>query len=160
MKHLEPVLDGLLLLLSVALILRLYTAQHPPIVELATQQDAPHILHEPHAAEQLLPLRLSTVGGYITVEDLIRHLHEHPDLLTSDATTLLKEMEQTQQQILATEEEMQATELRLNQMALEIYDGLSEEEKFKIRHSRNIDSVNGVEAKYWRTLIESAESTP
>lgn len=160
MKHLESILDGLLLILSMTLILRLYTAQSPPIVELATQQDAPHVLHEPQAAERLLPLRLSTVGGYITVEDLIRHLHEHPELLTSDATTLLKEMEQTQQQILATEEEMQATELRLNKMALEIYDGLSDQEKFKIRYSRNIDSVNGVEAKYWRTLIESAESTP
>lgn len=160
MKQVEPILDGLLLLLSIALVVRLYGTQQTPIIELATQNDAPHVLHEPHAAERLLPLRLSALGGYITVEDLIRHLHEHPELLTSEAINLLKEMERTQQQILETEEQVQAIELQLNQLALTIYDGLSEQERFNIRQSRNIDSVNGIEAKYWRTLIESVESTP
>ena len=160
MKNLESILDGLLLLLSLALLVRLYTTQQDAIVELATSEDPPHVLHESNAAERLLPVRLSTVGGYITVEDLIRHLHEHPKSLSTETIALLKDMEETQQHILETEEQIQTIEMRLNELALDVYDGLSDHERFNIRQSRNLDSVNGIEAKYWRTLIEQAEATP
>ena len=69
-------------------------------------------------------------------------------------------MEETQQHILETEEQIQTIEMRLNELALDVYDGLSDHERFNIRQSRNLDSVNGIEAKYWRTLIEQAEATP
>ena len=158
MSKWETWLDGLLFLLSVGLAFRLYNVSKSPILEMATIQDPPHILHGPDSAQRLLPLRLRTVGGYITVEDIIRYLHEHPTKLNQEATNILKQMEQTQQQILQTEEDVQEIERQLNKLALDIYDGLADSEKLQLRINRNLDSVNGVEAKYWRELIERAES--
>ena len=66
----------------------------------------------------------------------------------------------TQQALLRNEESLQRIELELNRTALELYDGLSQEEQTRIRSRRNTDSVEGVEAQYWRELLKQIETNP
>ena len=82
---------------------------------------SPHVLREPNAAERLLPVRLSTVGGYITVEDLIRHLHEHPESLSTE-TCFIKRYGGDSAAHFRNKEQIQTIEMRLDELALDTMD--------------------------------------
>ena len=124
---------------------------------LFTDEDTIESLHRPNAVQQ----RIDQLGPSITVEDVIRKLHAKPELLRStEGKQLFEEMIETQQALLHNEESLQRIELQLNRTALELYDSLSVEEQTRIRSRRNTDSVEGVEAQYWRELLEQSEVNP
>ena len=101
------------------------------------------------------------IRSYDYGEDIIRELHAHPEYLQSDRSKqLFKEMQQTQQALLDNEESLQQVELELNRIALDIFNSLPSAEQARIRSRRNTDSVEGVEAQYWREVLKQAENTP
>ena len=159
MKRLELSIDAVLCLLAVTLCFRLLTPSSS-LIEIATEAENPRTLHHPDSSKTLLPIRLQAVGQYITVEDLIRYLEHHPDMVrqNSQAVALLQRMLDRQSDILKTEEEIQAIEQILNQTALKLYEELSESEKQILRSQRNVDSVEGIEAVYWKSLLEELET--
>ena len=124
------------------------------------QGNSPNELHHPDSPKTILPIRLQTVGQYVTVKDLIRYLDDHPEIVQKDKQIVapLQRMIDRQSQILKTEEDIQSIERVLNETTLQLYDQLSESEKQQLRLHRNIDSVEGVEAEYWKTLLDNLES--
>jgi hypothetical protein len=142
------------ILLALALLVRWYTVPSPPIYTLFTNEDTIENLHRPNAVQQ----RIEQLGPSITVEDIIRKLHAEPELLRStEGKELFQEMLQTQQELLRNEEALQRVELELNRTTLKLYDNLSPEDQTRIRSRRNTDSVEGIEAQYWRELLEQVE---
>ena len=120
---------------------------------LFTDGDTIDSFHRPNAVQQ----RIDQLGPSVTVEDIIRKLHAEPELVSSaEGTQLFKEMLETQQALLRNEEALQRIELELNRTALKLFDGLSPEEQARIRSRRNTDSVEGVEAQYWRSFLNKS----
>lgn len=149
-------LEVLNILLALGLLIRWWMPS-VSIYTLFTDEDTIENLHRPNAVQQ----RIDQLGPSITVEDVIRKLHAEPELLHSaDGKQLFQEMLETQQALLRNEESLQRIELELNRTALELYDSLSSEEQTRIRSRRNTDSVEGVEAQYWRELLEQVEANP
>ena len=149
-------LEVLNILLALGLLIRWWMPS-TSMYTLFTAEDTIESLHRPNAVQQ----RINQLGPSITVEDVIRKLHAEPELLHStDEKQLFQEMLGTQQALLRNEESLQRIELELNRLALKLYDGLSQEEQARIRSRRNIDSVEGVEAQYWRELLEQVETNP
>ena len=145
------------ILLAVGLLLRWYLNSGPSIHTLFTEADTIENLHTPGAVQQ----RIENLGPTITVEDIVRELHAHPEQLQSAGSKqLFKEMQQTQQALLDNEESLQQVELELNRIALEIFNNLPSAEQARIRSRRNTDSVEGVEAQYWKEVLKQAEDTP
>ena len=145
------------ILLAVGLLLRWYLGSGPSIHTLFTEVDTIENLHTPGAVQQ----RIEILGPTITVEDIIRELHAHPEHLQSDRSKqLFKEMQQTQQALLDNEDSLQQVELELNRIALDIFNSLPSAEQAHIRSRRNTDSVEGVEAQYWKEVLKQAENTP
>ena len=127
------------------------------VYTLFTDGDTIDDLHRPNAVQQ----RIEQLGPAITVEDVVRKLHAEPALLKSaEGKQLFQEMLDTQQTLLRNEESLQQIELKLNRTALELYDSLSTAEQTRIRSRRNTDSVEGVEAQYWRELFNQIETNP
>ena len=159
MKRLELILDAVLILLAIALCFRMLPSNNP-LIEIATEANSPNELHQPDSAKAILPVRLQTVGQYVTVEDLIRYLEDHPEIVEKDKqiVALLQRMIDRQSQILKTEEDIQAIERVLNETTLQLYEQLTDSEKQQLRIQRNVDSVEGVEAEYWKSLLEKVES--
>ena len=149
-------LEILNILLALGLLIRWWMPS-ASMYTLFTAEDTIESLHRPNAVQQ----RIDQLGPSITVEDVIRKLHAEPELLDStDGKQLFQEMLGTQQALLRNEKSLQRIELELNRLALKLYDGLSQEEQARIRSRRNTDSVEGVEAQYWRELLEQTETSP
>lgn len=145
------------ILLALGLLIRWYMVSGPSIHTLFTETDTIENLHTPGAVQQ----RIENLGPTITVEDIIRELHTHPEHLQSERSKqLFKEMQQTQQALLDNEESLHQVELELNRIALDIFNSLSSVEQARIRSRRNTDSVEGVEAQYWKEVLKQAENTP
>ena len=148
------ILEVLNILLAVSLLVRWWIPS-VSMQTLFTDGDTIESLHQPNAVQQ----RIDQLGPSITVEDVIRKLHAEPELLRStEGRQLFEDMLETQQALLRNEESLQRIELELNRTALELYDGLSPEEQTRIRSRRNTDSVEGVEAQYWRELLQNIET--
>lgn len=142
------------IVLALGWFLRWLMVPSPSMHTLFTDGDTIDDLHRPNAVQE----RIEQLGPAITVEDVIRKLHAQPEHLRSpESKRLFQEMLQTQQDLLQNEEALQQIELQLNRTVLELYDGLSPEEQTRIRARRNTDSVDGVEAQYWRELLEQIE---
>ena len=149
-------LEVLNILLALSLLIRWWMPS-ASMYTLFTAEDTIESLHRPNAVQQ----RIDQLGPSITVEDVIRKLHAEPELLHSaDGKQSFQEMLETQQALLRNEESLQRIELELNRLALKLYDGLSQEEQARIRSRRNTDSVEGVEAQYWRELLKQTETNP
>ena len=145
------------ILLGLGLLVRWYLSSGPSMHTLFTESDTIENLHTPGAVQQ----RIENLGPAITVEDIIRELHAHPEHLQSERSKkLFKEMQQTQKALLDNEESLQQVELELNRVALDIFNSLSTTEQTRIRSRRNTDSVEGVEAQYWKEVLKQAEDTP
>ena len=145
------------ILLAVGLLIRWYTVSAPYIHTLFTETDTIENLHAPNAVQQ----RIERLGPTITIEDIIRELHAHPEYLQSERSRqLFTEMQKTQQALLDNEESLQQVEMELNSIALDIFNGLSRSEQARIRSRRNTDSVEGVEAQYWKEVLKQAGDTP
>ena len=143
------------ILLALGLLIRWWMVPSSPVYTLFTDSDTIEDLHRPNA----VPERIEQIGPSVTVEDIIRKLHAEPELLHStQSKQLFQEMLHTQQELLRNEETLQRVELELNRTALKLYEGLSHEEQTRIRSRRNTDSVEGVEAKYWRELLKQVET--
>ena len=144
------------ILLALGLLLRWYLVPDPSIQTLFREADTIENLHSQGAVQQ----RIENLGPTITVEAIIRELHAHPEHLQSAGSKqLFKEMQQTQQALLDNEESLQQVELELNRIALEIFNNLPSAEQARIRSRRNTDSVEGVEAQYWKEVLKQAEDT-
>lgn len=140
--------------LAIALLVRWLLIPNPNLHTLFTDNDTIEDLHAPSAVSQ----RIEQLAPSITVEDIVRELHEHPEYLSSpEAQQLFKEMLQTQTSLLENEERLQAVELELNRLALQVFNDLSPEEQARIRSRRNTDSVEGIEAQYWREVLHQSE---
>lgn len=141
-----------------------YTLWSPSdsLLPILQPKDDPTSIHLPHAAEHMTIRHIQTVGSYTNVEDVMRYLHEHPEILANNptATTQLQQMQQTQQALFATEEELQKVERQLNEQALQLYQRLSPTEREQIEQNRNIDSVQKIEAKYWEEVLDSPPPAP
>ena len=150
------ILEVLNILLAVVLLIRWWIPS-ASMQTLFTDGDTIESLHQPNAVQQ----RIDQLGPSITVEDIIRKLHAEPELLRStEGRQLFEDMLETQQTLLHNEESLQRIELELNRTALELYDNLSPDEQARIRSRRNTDSVEGVEAQYWRELLKKIETNP
>ena len=144
-------------LLALSLFARWYLTTGTTLQTLFSETDTMESLHIPGAVQQ----RIEFLGPTITVEDIIRELHAHPEYLQTDKSKqLLKEMQQTQQSLLSNEEALQKVELELNRITFDIFNGLSGTEQALIRSRRNTDSIEGVEAQYWKELQKQMEGTP
>ena len=159
MNRLEFIIDTLLIVLAFALCFRIFPSVNP-LIEIATASNSPKELHQPDAAKTILPVRLQTVGQYVTVEDLIRYLEHHPEIVEKDkqVVALLQRMIDRQSQLLKTEENILSIEKVLNETAFQLYSELSDSEKQLIRQQRNVNSVEDVEAVYWNSLLNKLES--
>ena len=148
------ILEGINIALAIALLVRWFLIPNPSLHTLFTDEDTIEHLHAPGAVS----LRIEQLAPSITVEDIVRELHEHPERLSSpEAQQLFKEMQETQSALLANEERLQAIELELNRLALQVFNDLSPEEQARIRSRRNTDSVEGIEAQYWREVLQQDE---
>ena len=142
------------IVLALGWFLRWLMVPSPSVYTLFTDGDTIDNLHRPNAVQE----RIEQLGPTITVEDVIRKLHAQPEQMHSpESKRLFQEMLQTQQDLFQNEEALQQIELQLNRTVLELYEGLSSEEQTRIRARRNTDSVEGVEAQYWRELLEQIE---
>lgn len=145
------------ILLAVALLARWYMSTGSSIYTLFSGTDTIENLHAQGAVQQ----RIELLGPTISIEDIIRELHAHPEYLQSDQTKhLFKEMQQTQQALLDNEVSLQQVEFELNRAALSIFNGLSITEQARIRSRRNTDSVEGIEAQYWKEVLKKTEELP
>jgi len=146
--------------LAIALLVRWFFIPNPSLHTLFTDEDTIENLHAPGSVS----LRIEQLGPSITVEDIIRELHEHPERLSSpEAQQLFKEMQETQSALLENEERLQAVELELNRLAFQLFNDLSPTEQARIRSRRNTDSVQGIEAQYWSEVLQQGkqdEHTP
>lgn len=140
--------------LAIALLVRWLLIPNPSLHTLFTDEDTIEDLHAPGSVS----IRIEQLGPSITVEDIIRELHQHPERLSSpEAQQLFREMQETQSKLLANEERLQAVELELNRLALQLFNDLSPTEQARIRSRRNTDSVEGIEAQYWREVLQQGE---
>lgn len=147
-------LEGINIVLAIALLVRWLLIPTPSLHTLFTDEDTIENLHAPGAVSQ----RIEQLAPSITVEDIVRELHEHPERLSSpEAKQLFIEMQETQSKLLENEERLQAVELELNRLALQLFNDLSPTEKARIRSRRNTDSVEGIEAQYWREILQQGE---
>lgn len=159
------IVEGFNILLAFGLLIRWgwggwTPANNPTLYTLFDSTDGMDDLHAPDAVSNRIVKTFQQNGGIITVEDIIRHLHEHPELLSTPThTALFEQMLLTQTTLLNTEEELQRVELKMNKLALEIYSSLSETDKVRIRSRRNTDSVEGIEAQYWNSLLNQVQDT-
>ena len=145
------------ILLAIGLLLRWWVPSSNSVYTLFTDEDTIDDLHRPNAVQQ----RIEQLGPAITVEDVVRKLHGDTSLLQSaESKQLFQEMLDTQQALLRNEESLQQVEVKLNRTALELYESLSPAEQTRIRSRRNTDSVEGVEAQYWRELFNQIEPNP
>ena len=157
--------EGINILLVLALIIRWswggWTPSSPPtLYTLFDSTDGMDDLHAPDAVSNRIVKTFQQNGGIITVEDIIRHLHDHPELLSTPThTALFEQMLLTQTTLLNTEEELQIVELKMNKLALKIYNSLAETDKVRIRSRRNTDSVEGIEAQYWNSVLKQIQDT-
>ncbi len=150
-------IEVLNILLAMGLLLRWWVLPSTSVYTLFTDGDTIDDLHRPNAVQQ----RIEQLSPAITVEDVVRKLHADPALLHSaESKQLFQEMLDTQQALLHNEESLQQIESELNRTALELYESLSPAEQTRIRSRRNTDSVEGVEAQYWRELFNQIETTP
>ena len=150
-------IEVLNILLAIGLLLRWWVLPSTSVHTLFTDGDTIDDLHRPNAVQQ----RIEQLGPAITVEDVVRKLHADPSLLQSaESKQVFQEMLDTQQAIIRNEESLQQIELQLNRTALELYESLSLTEQTRIRSRRNTDSVEGVEAQYWRELFNQIETNP
>ena len=159
------IVEGINIALALALLVRWewggFTASNSPtLYTLFDITDGMDDLHAPNSVSNRVVKTFQQNGGSITVEDIIRHLHAHPELLSTPVhIEKKKKMLQTQTTLLNTEEELQKVEWKMNKLALEIYSSLSEKDKVRIRSRRNTDSVEGIEAQYWNSLLEQVRTT-
>jgi hypothetical protein len=157
------IVEGLNIALALGLLIRWGWPTTPPSTELYTlfeAQDGIEDLHAPNAVAHRVTTVFQQDGGVVTVEDIVRHLHANPKLMSTPThVELFEQMLHTQTLLLNTEEELQQVELKMNRLSLEIYNSLSESDKVRIRSRRNTDSVEGIEAQYWKALLEQVQHT-
>ena len=149
------IVDVFNITLAIALLIRWLVLPSPTLYTLFTGADGLEDLHAPNAVAH----RIEQLGPSITVEDIIRELHEHPEHLSSpEATQLFNDMQETQAALLENEERLHTVELELNRLALELFNALTPAEQARIRSRRNTDSVEGIEAQYWREVLQQVEN--
>jgi hypothetical protein len=151
-------LDIINLLLVIGILVQLYQPS-PDLLVLLQDKHPPRHLHQPKAAQQSLHQEIVTVGSYVNVEDIIRYLHENPSHYEDNPqiVELIRDMQQTQKQLLETEENVLQTEAKLNEVAVSMYQLLSSQQQQQMTNQRNLDSVQQIEQKYWNELIEQME---
>ena len=150
------ILDVLNVLLAFAILFQVYNPL-PSLIPLQTKEAPPRSLHQPMAAQQALNHQLVQIGPTVNVEDLIRHLEQDPSLAaTPQIHQQLVKMQQTQQELFATEEAILNAEEQLNKIALELYKTLTPEQQRSLNNNRNLDSVQRIEKGYWDRLIEQS----
>lgn len=95
----------------------------------------------------------------ISIEDIVRELHAHADMLNADdrkeLLIQLEEATKERDQLLLLMTEIQAMDTELNQAAIQVWDELSPENRNFIRQQRNTISVQELEAEYWEQTKES-----
>jgi len=157
-KYTEPlrtILEILNLGLVILLLFRWIGWSESPLATIFTESDRLEDIHAPKAVENRSQMIFQRDGGTVTVEDIIRYLHAHPELIdTIEKRQTLQQMQQTQTALLSAEENLKQIEYQLNTLALEVYQRLTPAEQARIRSRRNTDSVEGIEAQYWQALIE------
>ena len=155
--------DSFNILLLLGIIWQLWVLFSPsPIIGLLSVKQPPRSLHGPQAVERATLAKMEQLGTPLNVEDIIRELHQNPDLLANNSTLkasvfpLLKRMQETQEKLLHSEERIQSIEEELNQLSLKMLTELSEEQKQELLERRNLDSVQKIEQKYWNELIQGS----
>lgn len=162
-KYTEPlrtILEVLNLGLVVLLLFRWFGWSEPTLATIFTENDRLEDIHAPKAVDKRSQMVFQRDGGTVTVEDIIRYLHAHPELIdTSEKRQTLQQMQQTQTALLSAEDNLKQIEYQLNTLALEVYQRLTPAEQARIRSRRNTDSIEGIEAQYWQALIEQVSTT-
>ena len=151
------ILEALNIVLAIGLLMR-WNSTSDSVVAVFAEGDRIEDLHAPGAVHQRIQTTFELGGGAFTVEDIVRHLHAHPELLQSNvAKQQFRTLQEAQTALIDNMKALESVELELNHLALELYTSLSEAEQTKIRSRRNTDSVEGIEAQYWLELMKEIE---
>ena len=98
----------------------------------------------------------------ITVEHIIRELHEHAETLPEEKRkALLEELEKAESErdhLLEMMETAQELDDTLSQMAIQIWSTLTPQEQMRIRTERNRISVEQIERTVWEQTKENLEA--
>lgn len=90
----------------------------------------------------------------ITIESVIRELHEHADGLPEETRTKLKEdlkvATRERDELFRLMEEANQLDTELNQLAVEMWARLTEAQRKELVETRNTVSVQQIEQMYWK----------
>ena len=147
-------LDSINIVLLVTLMWRIFQPM-PHFVPLLAKEDPPRFLHHPQAASKSLVQQMTQVGTFVNVEDLIRYLHEHPEIeLNPEAKMQLMTLQKLSLELLQIEDAILQNEQQLNELTLQLYQSLPPQEQRALLEFRNQDSVQKIEMQYWLELLE------
>ena len=141
------------------------------LVPLLGQNDPPHALSGPGAADRALSVRVATVGERLTIEDLARGIWLMDQGQLADAAPLTeKEREKVQAllqaaeaertELLAIQEQLLLTEAEMTVLGREMAVSLTPVQRAWLLENRDRISVAGVEQRYWDELLNQEGENP